>query len=45
MYAAIFTGQVRMTSSAHWLLATIGNIAGGITFVTLANFRPATLED
>ncbi|HEU5403868.1 MAG TPA: formate/nitrite transporter family protein [Terriglobales bacterium] len=44
--SAVFTGQVAMTAYGYWLLfATIGNIAGGVTFVTLLNFGQVTLEE
>lgn len=44
--SAVFTGQVAMASYGHWLLfATLGNIGGGVTFVTLLNFGQVTLEE
>ncbi len=37
--SAVFTGQVSPGAYAHWLLfATLGNILGGVTLVTLLNF-------
>ena len=44
--SAVFTGQVAFASYGHWLLfATMGNIAGGVTFVTLLNFGQVTEEE
>lgn len=41
--SAVFTGQVAMASYWHWLLfATLGNVCGGVTFVTLLNFGQVT---
>lgn len=44
--SAVFTGQVAISSYGHWLLfATLGNIGGGVTFVTLLNFGQVTLKE
>ncbi len=44
--SAVFTGQVAFASYGHWLLfATLGNVLGGVTFVTLLNFGQVKPED
>ncbi len=44
--SAVFTAQVAMGSYGHWLLfATLGNISGGVTFVTLLNFGQVKLAE
>lgn len=44
--SAVFTGQVAIASYGHWLLfATLGNVLGGVTFVTLLNFGQVKAED
>lgn len=43
--SAVFTGQVSPGAYAHWLLfATLGNILGGVTLVTLLNFGQVKAE-
>ena len=44
--SAVFTSQVAIAPYAHWLLfATLGNVAGGVTFVTLLNFGQVKTEE
>ena len=44
--SAVFTSQVAIATYAHWLLfATLGNVAGGVTFVTLLNFGQVKTEE
>jgi formate/nitrite transporter FocA (FNT family) len=44
--SAVFTSQVGIGAYGHWLLlATIGNVAGGVTFVTLLNFGQVKMEE
>ena len=44
--SAVFTSQVSPGTYAHWLLfATLGNMLGGVTFVTLLNFGQVKAED
>jgi formate-nitrite transporter family protein len=44
--SAVFTSQVAFGTYGHWLLfATLGNVLGGVTFVTLLNFGQVKLED
>jgi formate/nitrite transporter FocA (FNT family) len=44
--SAVFTSQVTAATYFHWLLfATLGNLLGGVTFVTLLNFGQVKLED
>ncbi|MGE5111976.1 MAG: formate/nitrite transporter family protein [Acidobacteriaceae bacterium] len=44
--SAVFTGQVAIASYGHWLLfATLGNIVGGVTLVTLLNFGQVKAEE
>jgi formate/nitrite transporter FocA (FNT family) len=44
--SAVFTSQVAIAAYAHWLLfATLGNVAGGVTFVTLLNFGQVKTEE
>jgi formate/nitrite transporter FocA (FNT family) len=43
--SSVFAGHVAMTAYIAWLgIATIGNILGGVTFVTLLNFGQVTDE-
>ena len=44
--SAVFTNQVAVSTYGHWLLfATLGNMVGGVTFVTLLNFGQVKIED
>lgn len=44
--SAVFTSQVAVSTYGHWLLfATLGNVAGGVTFVTLLNFGQVKTEE
>lgn len=41
--SSVFAGHVAMTAYIAWLgIATLGNICGGVTFVTLLNFGQVT---
>ena len=43
--SSVFSGHVAMTTYIAWLgIATLGNICGGVTFVTLLNFGQVTDE-
>ncbi len=43
--SAVFAGQVAFSHYLAWLgFATLGNVAGGVTFVTLLNFGQVTDE-
>jgi formate-nitrite transporter family protein len=43
--SSVFSGHVAMTAYIAWLgIATLGNICGGVTFVTLLNFGQVTDE-
>ncbi len=44
--SAVFTAQVSTGTYVHWLLfATLGNILGGVTFVTVLNFGQVKIEE
>ncbi len=44
--SAVLTGQVPAIAYLHWLLfATLGNMLGGVTLVTLLNFGQVHAED
>ena len=44
--SAVFTSQVAISAYVYWLLfATLGNVAGGVTFVTLLNFGQVMTEE
>lgn len=44
--SAVFTGQLAISSYGHWLLfATLGNMLGGVIFVTLLNFGQVKPEE